>query len=161
MGDTERMATVHHLLIGAEEAAIAAGTPLSSNVSLAVDALEQDGPVVPAYVYRATGTRVVDGDTFLAAVDLGFRVTYNCMVRLRGVNTPEKGKPGAQAAAVALGGMVLNRRLLLSSYKDERSFERWICDVWSVEGPTPVSLADELIATGKGVRFQKGDQWNR
>lgn len=118
-------------------------------------------PSEAAYVYRATGTRVVDGDTFVAEVDLGFRVSYSCVVRLNGVNTPEKGRAGSRTAGIFLEGLVLNRRLLLASHKDERSFERWICDVWNVEGPDPVNLADALIAAHMGVAFHKGEKWER
>lgn len=162
MDDAEKVATVHHLLIAAEEEAIATGTVLSVNVSRAVDVLaSMDSPIVPGYVYRATGTRVVDGDTFIASVDLGFRVTYSCIVRLHGINAPEKNAKGGQSAKLALEQLVLNRRLLLSSYKDERSFERWVCDVWNVEGANSVNVADALIGAGKGVAFQKGDKWTR
>jgi endonuclease YncB( thermonuclease family) len=110
--DAERIAMVHHLLIAAEEEAIAAKAPLSVNVSNALDLLVSDSPVTPGYIYRATGTRVVDGDTFIAAVDLGFRVTYSCIVRLHGINAPEKNKTGGQSAKAALEQLVLNRRLL-------------------------------------------------
>ena len=41
------------------------------------------------YTYRATVTRVVDGDTMDVAVDLGFDIVYNDRVRLYGINTPE------------------------------------------------------------------------
>jgi endonuclease YncB( thermonuclease family) len=159
--DAERIAMVHHLLIAAEEEAIAAKAPLSVNVSNALDLLVSDSPVTPGYIYRATGTRVVDGDTFIAAVDLGFRVTYSCIVRLHGINAPEKNKTGGQSAKAALEQLVLNRRLLLSSYKDERSFERWVCDVWNVEAGGSVNVADALIGAGKGVAFEKGDKWTR
>lgn len=41
------------------------------------------------YVYNCKVTRVLDGDTIDAVVDLGFSIHYNIRVRLLGINAPE------------------------------------------------------------------------
>jgi micrococcal nuclease len=41
------------------------------------------------YEYNAICTRVVDGDTIDARVDLGFNVWIECRVRLEGIDAPE------------------------------------------------------------------------
>lgn len=41
------------------------------------------------YEYNAICTRVVDGDTIDARVDLGFSVWVECRVRLQGIDAPE------------------------------------------------------------------------
>ena len=41
------------------------------------------------YEYNAICTRVVDGDTIDARVDLGFSVWVECRVRLMGIDAPE------------------------------------------------------------------------
>ena len=41
------------------------------------------------YEYSAICTRVVDGDTIDARVDLGFNVWIECRVRLQGIDAPE------------------------------------------------------------------------
>jgi micrococcal nuclease len=41
------------------------------------------------YEYNAICTRVVDGDTIDARVDLGFNVWIECRVRLQGIDAPE------------------------------------------------------------------------
>jgi len=41
------------------------------------------------YKYLATPTRVVDGDTMIVDLDLGFRITHRVWLRLAGVNCPE------------------------------------------------------------------------
>jgi hypothetical protein len=52
------------------------------------------------YTFRASVTRVVDGDTFWAKVDYGFRFSQPWKVRLRGVDAPELGtEEGEQAKA--------------------------------------------------------------
>jgi micrococcal nuclease len=45
--------------------------------------------VEPNYVYRCTITRVVDGDTVDANIDLGFNMIYKERIRLMGIDTPE------------------------------------------------------------------------
>jgi micrococcal nuclease len=41
------------------------------------------------YIYKILVTRVVDGDTIDAEVDLGFNLTLNKRIRLHGIDTPE------------------------------------------------------------------------
>ena len=41
------------------------------------------------YEYRCEITRVVDGDTVDAVIDLGFDISYSSRVRLYGIDTPE------------------------------------------------------------------------
>ena len=41
------------------------------------------------YQYRAKLKRVVDGDTIDAIIDLGFKMTTEQRIRLKGINTPE------------------------------------------------------------------------
>ena len=41
------------------------------------------------YEYRCTVTRVVDGDTVDAEIDLGFDIVFKSRIRLFGVDTPE------------------------------------------------------------------------
>ena len=41
------------------------------------------------YKYNAEVVRVVDGDTVIANVDVGFNMFKKCNIRLYGINTPE------------------------------------------------------------------------
>lgn len=41
------------------------------------------------YEYNAVCTRVIDGDTIDARVDLGFNVWIECRIRLQGIDAPE------------------------------------------------------------------------
>lgn len=107
----------------------------------------------PAYRYRATTSKVHDGDTFTAVVDLGFRVATTISVRVRGVDTPEMHdkdeakRLAAQAAQRFTQSTLADRVFLLESYKDRESFARWVCDVWVDDA----NLSDLLIAAGHGV----------
>lgn len=104
----------------------------------------------PTYTYRARLHRVVDADTFVLTVDLGFYVAANITVRLRGVNAPEARAPGGYYATEFTRDLLEGKPLLVESFKDRMSFARWVCDVW-VAGEQPVSVAGALIAAGHGV----------
>lgn len=41
------------------------------------------------YIYKINVTRVVDGDTIDATIDLGFDITINKRIRLHGIDAPE------------------------------------------------------------------------
>lgn len=108
-----------------------------------------DIPAGPVYIYRATCQRVVDGDTFVAVVDLGFDACRTISVRLLGVNAPEHNRPGGAEAHDFLDQLLAGKALLLRSYRDRQSFARWVCDVWV--GGVDVSAA--IIAAGHGAPF--------
>jgi endonuclease YncB( thermonuclease family) len=95
--------------------------------------------------------QVHDGDTFTADVDLGFGAHIWIKVRLHGVNTPELSKPDGSGvkSKAALEGQITGVPLILQSYKDARSFERWVCDVWTASG----SVGQWLIDNDYGVAF--------
>lgn len=104
--------------------------------------------VAPCYRYRATLGRVIDGDTYVLVIDLGFFVAVALHVRLRAVNAPELHAAGGAAARdYANGVLTAAKEIVVESYKDERSFERWICDVY-VDGE---DLGDVLVAAGMAV----------
>jgi endonuclease YncB( thermonuclease family) len=43
-----------------------------------------------------------------------------------------------------------NPNLVMESYKDARSFERWVCDVWL---PNGILLSEHLIEKGMATRI--------
>lgn len=101
----------------------------------------------PAYVYRATCTRVIDADTLALRVDLGFRCSVQMEGRIRAVNAPELNTAEGVAAREFVGSLVLATPLVVQSYKDKRSFARWVVDCHLPNGQ---SLADAIIAAGHG-----------
>ncbi len=132
---------------------------------------------------RATCRYVVDGDTADFFVDLGWLQYAYVTVRFFGVDTPElRGTDGAEReAAVAARSRVelllLNRPVLLRSYRDKTTFGRFVATVWFAttdeaffelpdtfrlrEGDAHqwVSIAEVLKAEGliKGVFRQRDD----
>lgn len=108
-----------------------------------------DAPIGPAYIYRGKVARIIDGDTLLVTTDLGFTVSADVTVRVRGVNAPEHNKPGGAEATAFLKQLLADQPLLVQSYRDRQSFARWVCDLWTANDR--LLVADQIIAAGHGV----------
>ena len=80
-------------------------------------------------------------------VALGFYVSCDVKVRIHGVNSPEHDA----ASTAFLKNMIEERPLIIESFHDRRSFERWVCDVWVADQ----LVADLIIAAGHGVEFMR------
>jgi micrococcal nuclease len=104
--------------------------------------------------YRARIERVIDGDTVLCTLDVGFHTYQQERVRLLGVNTPEV--VGAQKAAgltakalvVAWVAQFDGPWPFLIRTEKTDSFGRYLAEVWSLA--TGASLTDYLRAQGYG-----------
>ena len=103
--------------------------------------------MTPVYRYRAELLRVIDGDTYLLDVDLGFHVHANQTIRLRGVNCPEMSTPaGKYAKGYVRGLFAATDELVVETYRDKQTFARWVADVWLDGFP----LAATIIAADQG-----------
>jgi micrococcal nuclease len=109
--------------------------------------------ISPTYVYRAHAKRVLDGDTFIVNVDLGFEVWSAIRVRVRDIQAPElvteAGELARDWALLTLLPISGPQRFTLRSFG--RSFERWVCDVWLSDG---ASYADKIVEAGHAVRLK-------
>jgi micrococcal nuclease len=85
--------------------------------------------------FRAVVTRVVDGDTVDCLADLGFNAYQFVTVRLRNVDTPElrdkdpELRAAAQLAKKFTVSTLLNRPVLVTTYKDATTFGRYVADI--------------------------------
>jgi micrococcal nuclease len=101
--------------------------------------------------------RVIDGDTFVADVDLGFHVTRRETFRVRGIDTPEtrgatRHAGDAARAFAASWCSEAGHSVTLRSVKQEK-FGRYLADVWNHTGS---SLANALISAGHAVPYHGG-----
>jgi micrococcal nuclease len=87
------------------------------------------------YNYRAFVTRVVDGDTFDANVDLGFGIYHKVRFRLRGIDTPETWRPKTEAerehgikATEFVNELIGGKEITIQTYK-MGIYGRYECDV--------------------------------
>lgn len=104
------------------------------------------------YTYRADVLRVIDGDTYLLSIDLGFYVSTEAHVRLRGADCPELSTPEGRAARDELTRMIGGKTVLVRTQKTpDMSFARYVADVFLEDG-TP--LAPLLIDRGLAVPMQ-------
>ncbi len=105
---------------------------------------------IPNRVYYGVCVRVVDGDTFVVDIDLGYTGHVHVRIRLRSINVYEKNTDQGKLAISYLQGLLFplsksSIPLVIQSYKDARSFERWIADVWLPDGDL---LSDRLREIG-------------
>jgi len=104
-------------------------------------------------VFEASFKRVIDGDTFELWFDLGFDTWQAHEVRLKGVDTPEKGHSLYQEAKDLTGFVLQNRKLIVTTYKRESgtydmSLTRYVADVLVVGEPQIGNLATYLVNMG-------------
>ncbi len=103
------------------------------------------------YTYKATVSRVVDGDTIYVDVDLGFFLRQMMKVRLRGVNTPEirgKERPeGLKAKQFVIDSLADCPVVVIKTDKIGK-YGRYVADVWFLPGSDD---AGEILAKGKNL----------
>lgn len=106
----------------------------------------------PQYLYNATITNVVDGDTVDAVVDLGFTVSTKIRFRLYGVDTPETNSSDAVVRAAGMAAKrfvadkLLDKQVTLRSYKTDK-YGRWLAEIFIGDNITiNQQLVDENLA---------------
>jgi len=85
------------------------------------------------YTYKAYLDRVIDGDTLLCLIDLGFNTWTRQRLRLRAINTPElstqKGKDAKKYVEQILKS---HPYLIVKTHKSDK-YGRYLVDVWADE----------------------------
>ena len=91
----------------------------------------------PNYVYRCKITRVVDGDTLDANIDLGFNLWTSDRIRLMGIDTPEsrtsnkKEKVLGLASKARLKELLKSKQIYLQTSKEGKGkFGRILGTLW-------------------------------
>ncbi len=87
------------------------------------------------YEYKATVTKVYDGDTITVDFDLGFGILIRKQkIRLLGINTPEvRGpeKPQGIISRDALRQRILGKVVTIKTSKDKKGkYGRWLGEVY-------------------------------
>jgi micrococcal nuclease len=111
------------------------------------------------YEYRAKIERVIDGDTVICLIDLGFHCYHRESIRLYGINCPEvhgdtKNK-GLQAKAftekwVAEAAPLSDWPFILQTQKGE-TFGRFVADIRRASDLS--WLNKELLSSGNAVEL--------
>ena len=85
------------------------------------------------YVRAVTVVRVIDGDTFICDVSLGFYVTVRMSCRLAGINAPEHDQPGGSEVRTALAGMLRRGAVTVESVRADKYAGRFDAVVFVAE----------------------------
>ncbi len=103
------------------------------------------------YEYRATITRVVDGDTVRANVDLGCDVHINLTLRLYGINAPEMSTPDGPPAKEHLIELIGTAPLTIRTIKDRKEkYGRYLATLIRDDG---VDCNTSMVADGYAVEY--------
>ncbi len=117
-------------------------------------------PACGLYQYKAEIVRVMDGDTVVADIDLGFNVwRRDERLRLFGIDTPERRKAtidGWREAKEALAGRIEGRELIICTVKDKRGaeetgkFGRYLVKIYDGD----VLVNDWMLEEGLAVPYR-------
>lgn len=100
------------------------------------------------YQYAARLVRVVDADTVVLDLDLGFyQWRLNRSYRLARINAPELSTPEGVAARAALVERLASASAFLVQTSRADSFDRWIVELYA-DG---ANVSDWLVASGLAV----------
>lgn len=111
------------------------------------------------YNYTAKVVRVVDADTFDAAVDLGFHITVNERFRVLDYDAPETWRPRneaerehGEAATKRAVELLQDKLVILDTFKNADIYARWTAKVML---PDRNDYASLMISEG----FAKRDSY--
>lgn len=105
------------------------------------------------YNYKGNVIRLIDADTVLVDIQLGFYLTYQTKIRLLGINAPEKNtKEGKKAIEWLEKTLPLNQEITLEVYKAPEKYGRWLAYI-TYNG---LNINQELIKSGNAVEYYGG-----
>lgn len=108
------------------------------------------------FEYSAKLVRIIDADTLELDVDLGFKIWHRMVVRLDGLDAPERKSVGHKSALDWLTIQVTGKGpLKIRTKKDKQEkFGRYLAEVfYSTDTP---SINQQMIAVGYAVAYQGG-----
>ncbi len=113
---------------------------------------------VTPYVYKVLDIEVIDGDTVIAEIDLGFSIRHNCRMRLWGINAPEINTEAGKEARHYLGDVVGTNSLVVRTIKDkEDKYGRMLCILyWQINGNQYGCVNQEMIDDKVAVEYYGG-----
>jgi endonuclease YncB( thermonuclease family) len=115
------------------------------------------------YSYRATVSRVIDGDTLWVIVDYGFDHTSQEKIRLRAIDAPELSTEAGKRARAHLENLLLAAQPFVITTTKVDLYDRYLTDVFVLPGEKNLQkvagkgrfLNRELIEGGFARRWTK------
>lgn len=103
------------------------------------------------YLYAAHLVRVIDGDTVVLDIDLGFRLWATMPIRLLGINTPEmREAAGRVSRQWVIDWFEKNPQFQVATAKDPEKYGRWLGVIRPQSG---ASLNEALVTAGHAVPY--------
>lgn len=104
----------------------------------------------PVYVYEAKITKVIDGDTIDAELQLGFDVVVRTRFRLYGLDTAEKTSLDVETKKLALSALEFTKRYIGQSVTIESlgkdKYGRWLAKIHTADGVLNEQLINNNLA---------------
>jgi micrococcal nuclease len=107
------------------------------------------------YHYAAKIVRVIDADTIVLDVDLGFKVTKRDTFRLKYINAPELSTPAGVEARAFLERLLDGKAIEVETTKDkEDKYGRMLATVWASEvGKSQLNVNLAMVDSGHAVKY--------
>jgi micrococcal nuclease len=110
------------------------------------------------YTYKAAVTRIVDGDTVIVDIDLGFGVWLKEQsLRLAKINAPEiKGssRESGIAAKDFLSKLILNKWVQIRTEKGQEKYGRWLATILIEEDKNLIDINHKMITEGYAEAYK-------
>jgi endonuclease YncB( thermonuclease family) len=100
------------------------------------------------YFYQAEVERVVDGDTLLVHVDMGFQMKRRQYIRFRGIDAEARSEIKGQKARQFLAGILKNNPRIEFKSRFTDKYDRYLSDVWAGS----LYLNQELLTRGLAIK---------
>lgn len=100
------------------------------------------------YQYNATVVRVIDGDTVIMDVDLGFYMTARMSCRLEGINAIELHSPGGPEARDHLAALFTTPHVVVSSVKADKYAGRFDGIILVTSNGAVFNVNDRMVLDG-------------
>lgn len=105
------------------------------------------------YHYKATIKRIIDGDTIVVVADLGFTISVELYLRVKGINTPEvvgeERARGLEAKAFVEHLLPVGSPVTIITYKDRKEkYGRYLAEVRFLRDGEEKDLATLLLNAG-------------
>ena len=99
------------------------------------------------YTYAATLVRIIDADSLVLDLDLGFHIWFKgAKYRLLRIDAPEMNTQEGKDAAVWLAQYLMGKKLTATTYKGD-SFGRWLSEI-TANGE---NVSDALVQAGQAA----------
>lgn len=103
------------------------------------------------YVNTGTINRIIDGDTIIINVDLGYNITATQHFRVDGINAPEHNTTAGQTATNYLTTLIPpTTRVTVTCSGPDKYGNRWLATITTPDG---LSIGTEMLSSGNAFAW--------